>query len=909
MLPEIHKVSTAFLCAICALLLSTGCVSIAPPGPKAHLYVADTGDDTWSGRHPRAVTGGGPFASLQRAQTEVRRLKQAGALPPGGLIVQLESGQFELNEAFALTAEDSGMPAAPITYRAAPGAKVRLIGGRQITNFTQITDSAIVTRLDDNARETVVVSDLQDLGITDLGSVVGNSNRLELFFQDVPMTMARWPNEGFTRIVDLVGGAPHKIHGIPGDKIGAFTYKGDRPQRWMDEPEVWLHGYWFWDWADQRQRIENIDLERKTITLEPPYHGYGYRRNQWYYAQNVLAELDAPGEWYLDKRAGKLYFWPPSSLTEGKAIVSVIPSIVTTQGTSYVTFQGFTIEASRGTAMIIRGGTGMRVVGCTIRNTGGSAVSVGGTGNGVIGCDVYGTGSGGIHLSGGDRKTLNSAGLFAENNHVHHYARWKRVYQPGITLHGCGNRASRNLIDNAPHMGMGFGGNNHLIELNELHSVCYESNDAGAMYTGRDWAQRGTVIRNNYLHHINGFEGRGCVGVYLDDQFSGTEISGNLFYNVTRAAMIGGGRDCTIENNIFVNCVPATHVDSRGLGWAARGGDGLRKKLEKMPYTTPPWSVQYPSLVSILEDEPMAPKGNVIARNICIGGKWGSFGAKAKPLVTFTDNLLEEDPLFVDAEKLDFRLRKNSPAWALGFEPIPFGKIGVYDAPERASWPVASPVRPMIKRAAAPAHARKRAVVFTVPHTTRSPVIDGIIIPDEWSVTDPRRTMSVAQGLKGHKISPPSRAWLQWDTDALYVAIDNAINPKFPIQPGNTWGQDDAVELAFCNPGSGKDAPILVLRGFPSGHFESSDEAGALPLSVKRAAKGVRFQARQVSDKSWITEWRIPFRSLDIDPAKHRKIQFNLSVRKTADNQWVEWQGTGGSTWKVDNAGILEFGK
>ena len=909
MLPRIGQISAPLFFTACALLFSVGCISITP-GPKAHIHVSSAGNDAWSGRRARARGTDGPFASLQRARAEVRKLKEAGALPPGGrLIVQLEPGQFELSEPFTLTTEDSGTPGAQIIYRAAPGAEVRLIGGREITNFRSVTDPAIIARLDESARNAVRVSDLKELGIADLGSIVGNGNRMELFFQDVPMTMARWPNEGFTRIVDVVGGAPHKIHGIPGDKIGKFTYKGDRPERWLDDPEVWLHGYWFWDWADQRQRIEAIDINKKVITLEPPYHGYGYRRNQWYYAQNVLPELDTPGEWYLDKNTGRLYFWPPAPLSQAKAIVSVLPSIVSTKDASYITLRGFTIEAARGTGVVIRGGTGMRVIGCTIRNTGGSAVRVGGTEHGVIGCDVYGTGSGGIHLSGGDRKTLTPAGLFAENNYVHHYARWKRVYQPGITLHGCGNRASRNLIDNAPHMGMGFGGNNHLIELNELHSVCYESNDAGAMYTGRDWAQRGTVIRHNYLHHINGFEGRGCVGVYLDDQFSGTEISGNVFYNVTRAAMIGGGRDCIIENNIFVDCVPATHVDSRGLGWANRGFEGLKGKLEKMPYKTPPWSTQYPGLVNLLDDDPMAPKGNLIARNICVGGKWGSFGAKAKPLVTFTDNLLDEDPLFVDPENLDFRLRKDSPAWKLGFHPIPFDKIGVYKDASRASWPVVSEVRPMVKRPVAPAHSRKKAVVYKVPRATAAPVIDGAISPGEWLVTEGGKTMPIAQGIRGEKVSPPSRAWLQWDDAALYVAIDNTINPKFPIQPGNTWGQDDAVEIAILNPAAGKNAPILVLRGFPSGHFESSDEAGAPAAAVKRAAESVQYKARQVNDKSWITEWRIPFTSLGIVPAKHRKVQFNLSVRKTADNQWVEWQGTGGCTWKVGNAGILEFTK
>ena len=72
----------------------------------------------------------------------------------------------------------------------------------------------------------------------------------------------------------------------------------------------------------------------------------------------------------------------------------------------------------------------------------------------------------------------------------------------------------------------------------------------------------------------------------------------------------------------------------------------------------------------------MAPKGNLIARNICVGGRWGDFEDKAKPLVTFQDNLLDQDPHFVDPEHLNFQLKDDSPAYKLGFQRIPMEKIG-----------------------------------------------------------------------------------------------------------------------------------------------------------------------------------------------------------------------------------------
>jgi len=193
---------------------------------------------------------------------------------------------------------------------------------------------------------------------------------------------------------------------------------------------------------------------------------------------------------------------------------------------------------------------------------------------------------------------------------------------------------------------------------------------------------RGTVIRHNFLHHINGFRGRGCVGVYLDDMFCGTEISGNVFYDVTRAAFIGGGRDCTVKNNVFVECKPSLHIDARAMGWAGYHVDTtMTTRLKAMPYESPLWKERYPKLPGILDDEPAAPKGNLVVRNVSFGGKWDGVHGQARPYVAFQDNWIDQ-PVdkagFVDAAKLNFQLRDDSPVYKQvpGFDKIPFDKIG-----------------------------------------------------------------------------------------------------------------------------------------------------------------------------------------------------------------------------------------
>jgi hypothetical protein len=253
------------------------------------------------------------------------------------------------------------------------------------------------------------------------------------------------------------------------------------------------------------------------------------------------------------------------------------------------------------------------------------------------------------------------------------------MYTPAISLGGVGNRAAHNLIHDAPHMAIQFSGNDHVIELNEIHNVCLESNDAGAIYAGRDWTMRGTVIRHNYLHEITGFRDRGCVGVYLDDMFCGTTIYGNVFYKVTRAAFIGGGRDCTVENNIFVDCDPALHIDARAMNWASyHVGTTMTDRFKAMPYTSELWRKRYPRLVNILEDEPAAPKGNLVARNIFMGGRWDGVRQEARSYVTFVDNSIDQDGIFEGVPPKTFRLRDDAPVHELGFKPIPIERIGLY---------------------------------------------------------------------------------------------------------------------------------------------------------------------------------------------------------------------------------------
>ena len=906
-----------FVCLVLlCCVIATTCGFAASKEAGMNLYVATTGKDTNPGTKSK------PFATLTRARDAIRELTKAGSVPAGGVTVLVGDGIHELAEPVQLTAEDSGTAACPIEYRALKSGAARLVGGRVVSAWQRVSDPAVLARLAPAAKGKAFQADLKALGLTDMQGINGagtyrSDPGLELVFQDQPMTLARYPNEGYMHIqsaLDAEGKERPRsaIVNTPGAK---FICDDSRPAAWADEPEVWLHGFWVYDWADSRIPLGQVDPATNTVTLGKGNTAYGIRTGQWFYAENVLRELDSPGEWYLDRASGVLYFWPPAPLSKGQAMVSVVRDMVQLDDVSNVTFRGFLVEAGRGDAFVIKGGSNVRVVGCTIRNMGNWAVRVnGGTQHGVVGCDIYGMGQGGIYLDGGDRKTLVAAGHYADNNHIHHTSRWDPVYQQAIALRGVGNSATHNLIDNVPHIAIGFADNDMTIEYNEIHSSVYQSNDAGAIYTSppnETWSMRGHKIRYNYLHNIHGFLSKGCMGVYLDDCFSSADISRNIFYDVHRAILIGGGRDNLITNNMFINCALAFSIDARGLGWAKGVGVSATQELIDLNYKQPPWSLRYPELLNILEDEPLAPKGNVVARNICWGGPWGSIESKVRELVKVEDNLIDADPLFVTPPPSNFALKRESPARALGFRAIPLDRIGVYESLDRASWPVTSTLRqdaappPPQPR---PARKAGAAPLFSVPRLAGAVTIDGTLKPEEWFGLDPAKGLVLQEGFAGEKVAAPSKAWLAWDDEALYIAFDNTVPKNTPMVREDTWGGSDAIEVALSNPALGAKAPIIVLRGYTTGKLESSEESGIKAAAAKKAGENVQYRATVIDNGRWVAEMRVPFASLGINPSNaDTRFPFNLSVRKQGDDPWVEWRSTGNCTWEVPQAGLIRF--
>jgi len=475
-------------------------------------------------------------------------------------------------------------------------------------------------------------------------------------------------------------------------------------------------------------RISKIELSNQTITTEQP-HMYGFESgkifHRWF-AFNLLEEIDQPGEYYIDRENGILYFYPPAGELKSIELSLLETPLVTMKNASYVTFRNINFEVSRGIGLYIEKGRSNRVENCVFRNLGLVGIVVGkgilpykhlqhagtgvpasdvvgslyshlydnstmnreaGSNHFISGCHIYNTGSGGVILGGGNRLTLEKGNNRVENTRIHDFNRLDRSYRPGISIDGVGNVIRNNEIYNCPSSAILLHGNDHLIEKNNIHHAVTDGDDMGAIYYGRDPGEFGNKVLNNFFHHIGNDHGL-LVAVYHDDGACGMEVTGNVFYKAgMRAVLIGGGNDNVYRNNIFIDLPMAFHIDNRLQHWAGNliQKNGLfQKRLEAVNYQQPPYSIAYPTLKNYFADSVGLPKRNYIEGNLYVNvpqthngsARWSNIGK-----TYFTS----DRSIFVDYANMNFAIKPDAAVLKAlpELKKIPFGEIGIKPTPAK----------------------------------------------------------------------------------------------------------------------------------------------------------------------------------------------------------------------------------
>ena len=333
------------------------------PGIYDIFVSGTTGNDSWSGKYSGISGVEGPLKTLAKA-AEIARSYTG----PLDININIGGGVYAYTEqSFYLTGGDSGINRI-ITYTPQVGDRVVISGGYTLSPslFTLVTagNPAIYNRLSENAQGNVYEANLSAMGISFgltlplewNGRAVQNKylpSIPDLFFNDIKMTVARWPNKsGYTSEIyrGFEYGASAKIDSVIrsgsssqnpplGATSGIFTYSAAVAgviNRWkVTGPSsfdgIWLHGFWKWDWVDEVYKVKSINKVTRQIEVHSESGAYGIAKNipcpppgspsvyanptdrRWF-AFNLLEELDLPGEYYLDRFNQKLYFWPPSAI-------------------------------------------------------------------------------------------------------------------------------------------------------------------------------------------------------------------------------------------------------------------------------------------------------------------------------------------------------------------------------------------------------------------------------------------------------------------------------------------------------------------------------------------------------------------------------------------------------------------
>ncbi len=273
-------------------------VTHATTGVGADLFVASDGDDNAPGTIDK------PLATLAGAKAQVRRIKKSAQEP---ITVHLRGGTYYLSSPIVFEPEDSGTVEAPVTYTAYREEQVVVSAGRRIApEWTPHRD-----------------------GI--LKADVPRHKFDQLFVDGRRQTLARWPN----RTLDERGVDVGYTQGIdePTKPIQEFTYDPGQfsPRRWARPDGAIIHIFQAKHWGNMQWRIRDIDYDANRMMLGEGGWQLGtlwYAKRAVYvaphcrfYIENVMEELDSPGEWYYDARAQQLYYMPVAGEDPAKTTV------------------------------------------------------------------------------------------------------------------------------------------------------------------------------------------------------------------------------------------------------------------------------------------------------------------------------------------------------------------------------------------------------------------------------------------------------------------------------------------------------------------------------------------------------------------------------------------------------------
>lgn len=670
-----------------------------PQEKTRFVYVSPAGDDGNSGGKDD------PVASLEGARDAVRGILADEDALPGGIVVEFADGTYRMDGPVEFGREDSGTPDCPVMYRAAHVGKAVFSGAADL-KWTDGADGVKAAVLPGRGKLPGF-----DVGIGEDGYIADGNHQVSVYSDGRRMNLSCWPKgTRWARVDDQL--APEAPNGGWRLTTGVVRLSedetGEKPDlvKWRKEKDIWVDGVWGWAYRHSCARVEQLDPQDGWIRIASGGTRSGIKRGSYGKLKNIVSEVDEPGEWAIDLDSRKVIAVPYDGEPPQVAWADGLIRVRRAEG---ISFEGFVLEHSRGPFVVIEGSRDVAVRTCLLRHGSGLGVFIrGGRQCRVEGCDLTDLGAGGVRADGGLHDALEPAGHVVDNCRIWDYAKTILYYQPGVSLRGVGLRATHNLIHHAPHMALGFVGNDHYLAYNVIHDVCSWTADAGAIYgyhVADAYSQRGTVIERNLLHMIGRQPRSGeTEGIYIDGYSTGVTVRGNIISRATTGVFLQGGHDLVAERNIVINCRAwcrrrnlGKNDEGFGINAFARAGIGseMLKSLvaDRGLYASDKWQRAYPNVLRPLElaerdpDLAHATLFSEIVSNVVVASGRLQLSSPKTTAPKVVGNVELDDPGFVDYEGLDWELRDDAPARRTLGGGTRFAEMGLYASPLRFSPP------------------------------------------------------------------------------------------------------------------------------------------------------------------------------------------------------------------------------
>lgn len=552
----------------------------------------------------------------------------------------------------------------------------------------------------------------------------------QLYVNGKRAILARTPNADWLYVkssseTSFAKGIRHADYAVQRINFNPEDWEEMRQLKTADMQQMKFRFFHKWDITHKRAAYVNADSAFIFTNGKGMHPWNQIRQGSRYLMYDYMAALDAPGEWYLDRAAGYLYYMPREGedMATAEVFVPSLEQLVVFRGTAgqpvkNVTFQNISFQYSAylmpehgedpaqaaaytSAALSFDFAENIQLKRCDVQHTGTYAIwfRQACRHNRVEHCYLADLGAGGIKIGEPyfrSEPQLVSSHHVIDNNIITHAGR-ELPNGIGVAIfHSSDNRVTHNEISDLYYSGVSIGWvwgyndspslwTNHLnakgdqepyqaklkspavrniVSYNHIHHIGWgELSDMGAVYTLGE--SEGTKVTHNVIHDVLSYD-YGGWGLYTDEGSTGVEMTNNLVYRCKSGGFHQHyGRENKIENNIFAfgHYYQAQYTrPEKHLSFSFKHNILLQDKGQTLAGAWESGLLDIDAnLYWHLEGEP----------------KFGKHTFKAWKKLKEPHSVCT-DPLFKDPLADDYSFTSLKAVRKIGFKPFDYTKAGVY---------------------------------------------------------------------------------------------------------------------------------------------------------------------------------------------------------------------------------------